>query len=112
MQWFGNGRCEQRDGCFRVILRSVYFVHFGIFVQWDASLLYLDVDFCNGRQHGFFYRAALHFIIVWFFRLVAATRIAFGFGVHFPAAMSLVGFGFRTVQGNRFSFAMHFVAAG
>ena len=30
----------------------------------------------------------------------------------FSAAMSLVGFGFRTVQGNRFSFAMHFVAAG
>ena len=62
VQWFGNGRCEQRDGCF--ILRSVYFVHFGIFMQWDAYLLYLDVDIFNGRHHGFIYRAALHFIIV------------------------------------------------
>ena len=110
MQWFGNGRCEQRDGCFHVILHSVYFVHFGIFVQWDASLLYLDVDFCNGRQHGFFYRAALHVIIALFSHFEAAMRIAFG--VYFSAAMSLVGFGFRTVQWNRFSFAMHFVAAG
>ena len=109
MQRFGNGRCKQRDGCF--ILRSVYFVHFGIFVQWDASLLYLDVDICNGRQHGFIYPAAVHFIIVCIVRLDAATRIAFGFEVHFPAAMSFVGFGSRTFQWHR-SFAMHVVAAG
>ena len=106
MQWLGAGLCEQRHGCLRV-LRPVYIV-----VQWDAfSLLYLDVDFRNGQQHGFFYRAALHFIfIVWFSHFDAAMRIAFG--VHFSAAMSLVGFGFRTFPWHRFSFAMHVVAAG
>ena len=110
MQWFGYGRCEQQDGVLCVILHSIYSVHLGILVQWDANLLYLDVDFCNGRQHGFCYRTALHFIIVLFSHFEAAMRIAFE--VYFSAAMSLFGFGFRTLPWHRFSFAMHVVAAG
>ena len=121
MQWLGAGLCEQRHGCLRVILRPVYIV-----VQWDAfSLLYLDVDFRNGQQHGFFYCAALHFIFIGCFsHFAAAMRIAFGTSqwVSFSVASLLIFAGIRFEQWNGFRyaasrcsftfFAMHFVAAG
>ena len=91
-QRFGTGLCVQRDGCF-----CVFF-----------GLLYLDVDFRNGQQHGFFYCAALHFIFIdWFSHFDAAMRIAFGTSqwVSFSVATLLIFAGIRFEQWNGFRYA-------